>query len=144
MLASNGWRLLFQSDSAAQTKTDHGEVLAPNGDAALREQVFYPFTFPLTAGPGCFVAMLTLSSRSSQSAIMARALMHGGTAIAVAVLCGMVALCYGYAPRLIRTVSPGTAHGIVRIMSFLLLCIGAQIAWRGLVALLVSAHPLLP
>jgi multiple antibiotic resistance protein len=50
----------------------------------------------------------------------------------------LVYLCYAYAPRITRSISPSTAHGILRVVAFILLCIGVQIAWNGLSELLKS------
>jgi multiple antibiotic resistance protein len=41
-----------------------------------------------------------------------------------------------YAPALTARVSRQTIHGVVRVIAFILLCIGAQIAWNGLQPLL--------
>ena len=50
----------------------------------------------------------------------------------------MVYICYAYAPRLTKAFSPSTVNGVVRVMAFIVLCIGAQIACNGLTALLAS------
>ena len=42
-----------------------------------------------------------------------------------------VFLCYGYAPKITTKISQSTAHGILRVIAFILLCIGVQIAWNG-------------
>lgn len=47
-----------------------------------------------------------------------------------------VYLCYGYAPKITARVSPQTAHGILRVIAFVLLCIGMQITWNGAEAML--------
>ena len=39
--------------------------------------------------------------------------------------------------RLRAKISPSTAHGILRVIAFILLCIGVQIAWNGLADLLL-------
>jgi multiple antibiotic resistance protein len=103
---------------------------------SLREKAFYPFTFPITAGPGCIVVMLTLSVHATQSSISETVLSHVGLFIAAIVLSGLIYLCYAYAPRIARSISPSTAHGILRVVAFILLCIGVQIAWNGLSELL--------
>ena len=51
-------------------------------------------------------------------------------------LSGSVYLCYAYAPRITHAVSPTTVHGILRVVAFILFCIGVQIAWNGLSGLL--------
>jgi multiple antibiotic resistance protein len=50
----------------------------------------------------------------------------------------LVYFCYAYAPRITKIIPPSTAHGILRVVAFILLCIGVQIAWNGL-AVLVAA-----
>lgn len=109
---------------------------------SLTQRAFYPYTFPITAGPGSLVVMLTLSVHADEPTVTGTVLAHIGLFIAVVVISAMVYLCYAYAPRLARTVSPATAHGIIRVVAFILLCIGVQIAWNGLSTLLHSVlHP---
>jgi multiple antibiotic resistance protein len=57
---------------------------------------------------------------------------HLGIVLAAIVLSASVYFCYGYAPRLIKAVSPSTVHGILRVIAFILMCIGVQIAWNGI------------
>jgi multiple antibiotic resistance protein len=62
--------------------------------------------------------------------------------IALVLLSAIVYFSYAYAPLIARRISPSTAHGILRVIAFILLCIGVQIAWNGLVPLLTSLlHP---
>jgi len=45
-------------------------------------------------------------------------------------------------PRLTRAIPASTAHGMLRVVAFILLCIGVQIAWNGLSDLLATVlHP---
>jgi hypothetical protein len=63
VLAAMGWRLLNQ-DEAAPAATQSGAV--PNPDVPpLESRSFYPLTFPITAGPGCIVVVITLSAQAS-------------------------------------------------------------------------------
>jgi multiple antibiotic resistance protein len=48
----------------------------------------------------------------------------------------LVYLCYAYAPNITARVRPQTAHVILRVIAFVLLCIGVQITWNGVEALL--------
>jgi multiple antibiotic resistance protein len=60
-------------------------------------------------------------------------------------MCVLVYVCYANAPRITQAISPSTAHGILRVVAFFLLCIGVQIAWNGLRTLispLLVAHSL--
>jgi multiple antibiotic resistance protein len=58
--------------------------------------------------------------------------------LAVVVLSVLVYFCYAYAPKITKKIPPSTAHGILRVVAFILLCIGVQIAWNGLASLLAT------
>jgi multiple antibiotic resistance protein len=135
VLASLGWRLLSQPD-AADIPEPAG---ASNSLEELDSKAFYPFTFPLTAGPGTVVVTLTLAAHAEQATLMESVISQLGLFLAIVVLCGMVYFAYGYAPALARRVSRQTIHGILRIISFILLAIGVQIFWRGAEVLLREA-----
>jgi len=138
VLAAMGWSLLNQSDPQAPVD-EAEEKIERNAEAknhSLEEGTFYPLTFPVTAGPGCIVVMLTLSAHASRKVITDNVLAHVGLILAVIVLSGLVYLCYAYAPQITSRISPSTAHGILRVVAFILLCIGVQIAWNGVSTLL--------
>jgi multiple antibiotic resistance protein len=134
VIAMIGWSLLNQKDSApSQEKTDAAvPAVTPAEIDALTSKAFYPFTFPITAGPGCIVVMLTLSIHSRQPAISQTLLAYAGLFLAIVLLSAGIYLCYAYAPKIARSISPATAHGILRVVAFILFCIGVQIAWNGL------------
>jgi multiple antibiotic resistance protein len=133
VLASMGWSLLSQREAGANPdRTGAGE----NSFASLEQKVFYPLTFPVTVDPACIVVMLTLSAHASVTrGVLADVIAHVGISLAVVVLSLTVFLSYRYAPQITTRISPQTAHGILRIVAFVLLCIGVQITWNGVEAL---------
>ena len=133
VLATMGWSLLNQQEGAAKVRP---EDLPKTDYTSLEQQVFYPLTFPVTAGPGCIVVTLTLSAHASAKGILPNAMGHVGILLAIVVLSVSVFLCYAYAPKLTERISPQTAHGILRVIAFVLLCIGVQITWNGVEGLL--------
>lgn len=139
VLAAMGWSLLNEKDAQTTVKNAKQEVKSDEDTRSSIEQgAFYPLTFPVTAGPGCIVVMLTLSAHASKKLISDNVLAHVGLLIAVIVLSALVYVCYAYAPQITRKISPSTAHGILRVVAFILLCIGVQIAWNGAASLLAS------
>lgn len=135
VIASMGWNLLNQPDAPDATQvTQPAKSLQ-----TLYSKAFYPFTFPLTAGPGTVVVTLTLAAHAEQPTSIASIFSHLGLFLAIVVLSVMVYFAYGYAPALARKISPQTIHGILRIISFILLAIGVQIFWRGAEILLRQA-----
>jgi multiple antibiotic resistance protein len=82
--------------------------------------------------------MLTLSAHSSRTKTLEDILGHIGILLAVMALSLTVYLSYRYAPKITQKISSQTVHGILRVIAFILLCIGVQIAWKGLQVLLQS------
>jgi multiple antibiotic resistance protein len=140
VITSLGWQLLNQKDSEASTaqkqEAKQAQVEA-NDDTtkALQAKTFYPFTFPITSGPGTLVVTLTLSAHAERHTVLAYSLSHAGVFLAIVALSLFCYFCYAYAPRLTRAISPGTVHGIVRVMAFIVLSIGVQIMWNGFTTL---------
>ncbi len=133
VLAAMGWGLLNQKDSAPSAEKT---TVESSDFRSLDAKIFYPFTFPITAGPGCIVVMLTLSAHASNKNVLANVLAHLGILIAVVALSLTVYLSYRYAPKITQKISPPTVHGILRVIAFILLCIGVQIAWNGMQSLI--------
>jgi multiple antibiotic resistance protein len=132
VLAVMGWTLLNQEEPKAKDGVNVNVVSLES----LEQKIFYPFTFPITAGPGCIVVMVTLGAHASANGLLPNIYAHLGTALAVVVLSIAVYFCYGYAPVITSHIRPETAHGILRVIAFILLCIGVQITWNGVEAML--------
>lgn len=134
VLAAMGWALLNKKDSSPEPD----RVPPERGLDSFDDKTFYPLTFPVTAGPGCIVVMLTLSTQASKNTPSSLLFAHLGVSLAVVGLSYLVYLSYAYAPRITQAISPSTAHGILRVIAFILLCIGVQIAWTGVQSLFLT------
>jgi len=133
VLAIMGWNLLNQQSADQPSKAS---AAADAHSGSLEQEVFYPLTFPITAGPGCIVITLTLSAHASAKSVLPNVMGHLGIVVAIVALSLSVYLCYAYAPRITSRISPQTAHGVLRVIAFVLLCIGVQITWNGVESLL--------
>jgi multiple antibiotic resistance protein len=140
VLAAMGWRLLNKPASEQKLK-DAGIRRAAEECIAdcWQSKMFYPLTFPVTVGPGSVAVMLTLSAQANSLALPERISAFLGLLLCVALLSFMVFICYAYAPLVAGKVPPALAHGVLRIIAFLLICIGVQISWNGMSVLLVAA-----
>jgi multiple antibiotic resistance protein len=97
---------------------------------------------PLTVGPGSISVAITLGANAPptrQLLTVVPAAIIGSFIIALSIF-----LCYGFADRLARILGPTVMSVIMRLYSFLLVCIGVQILWNGVKALLstlfIAAH----
>ncbi len=143
VIASMGWALLnsSQESHSSPNPSSADQQLQPQQDmdrvaSSLSNRAFYPFTFPLTVGPGCIVVTLTLSAKATQPDTTGTLIAHAGIVLAILATSILIYLAYANAPRITKVVAPSTAHGILRVIAFFLFCIGVQITWTGLSALL--------
>jgi multiple antibiotic resistance protein len=142
VLAAMGWHLLNKPEGEKQMSDPSLRRAAEDCVANFwQSKVFYPFTFPLTVGPGSVAVTLTLSAQAKSLQLYDRIGAFLGLLGCVAFLSFMVFVFYAYAPFAAEKVPSALAHGVLRIIAFLLICIGFQIGWHGLRPLLASATP---
>lgn len=133
VVASMGWVMLLEKDETYETDRENVRCSDPLYSA------FYPLTLPLTVGPGSISVAVTLGANSTRHygfhlAITLAAL------IAMAAVAASILLCYGLSDQLARALGKTGMIVIVRLSSFLLVCIGVQIMWNGVSALVSSLH----
>jgi len=128
VLATIGWQLLNEKDKDVKPAPSSPDTSV----GPVEDKIFYPLTFPITAGPGCIVVTVTLSAHASRHAVAQNIIAHFGIALAIVVLGLTVLVSYTYAPRITSRIAPQTVQGILRVVAFVLLCIGVQIGWNGL------------
>jgi multiple antibiotic resistance protein len=129
-----GWSLLNSPDSTPAVERNPPETATAED---LSKRAFYPMTMPLTVGPGSISVALTLGANPPPGfrPLLATALAHAMGIFLVAV---GVYLCYRYADRILRRLGATGTSVVVRLSAFILLCIGVQICWNGVHALVVS------
>src|SRR5215831_8279146 len=139
VLAAMGWQLLNKPEVGKQMSDPSLRRAAADCVANFwQSKAFYPLTFPITVGPGSVALMLTLSAQVKTLHFPDRVGAFLGLFGCVALLSFMVFVFYAYAPFAAEKVPSALANGVLRIIAFLLICIGVQIAWHGLRSLLAS------
>ena len=132
IVISTGWTMLKEPDVDA-----HGEVQQEGQQQDPLRQAFYPLTLPLTVGPGAISVAITLGANAVHHQGVNLVAMVGAV-IAAALIALSVYLCYAFADRLAQVLGATAMSVILRLSSFLLVCIGVQILWNGASALLAS------
>jgi multiple antibiotic resistance protein len=125
IVISTGWAMLTRSDQMDRGQAHQTEI---SQEDVLRN-AFYPLTLPLTVGPGSISVAITLGANEPRH-LGASVLLSA--AIGSALIAATIYICYGYADRLAAAVGPSGMNVILRLSSFLLVCIGVQIFWNGL------------
>jgi multiple antibiotic resistance protein len=135
IVVSTGWTLLRRSDEDASegAKVHYSE-------ANYMRKAFYPLTLPLTVGPGSISVAITVGANRTEGAEwrwpVIAGLLTGAMLIAVSIY-----LSYRFAERIAQVLGETAMNVVLRLSSFILVCIGVQITWNGLSALLRSVLP---
>lgn len=123
VVAYSGWRLLQAPDT---------EDAPPLPRGGVQTCAFYPITMPLTVGPGSISVAIALGTEAIDEQSFAHFV---GVGIAFVLLALIVYLCMRYVSKLRRFIGLTGARILDRLFAFILLCIGMQICWRGIVEL---------
>jgi multiple antibiotic resistance protein len=137
VVTTMGWKLLTTDDRppdqrAASSDPSHGAL----------PDAFYPLTMPLTVGPGSISVAITLGShRPAAPASLAHfALLAGAATAGLFAIAAAIYVSYRFAANLMSVLGEGGANVVLRLSAFILLCIGIEIMWAGVQALMAAAH----
>jgi multiple antibiotic resistance protein len=131
VLALMGWQLLNQKETGQPASEETPDY--PR--SAIEPKAFYPFTFPLTIGPGGLAVVLTFSAHLNRESMLLVTLEQGAAIIGIFLMCVVVSICYRNLKFMTKWFSADVALAISKILAFFVLCIGVEIAWAGFKAL---------
>jgi multiple antibiotic resistance protein len=129
LVAATAWRLLHhtQDDDVHAAAAEKAATLS---DYEIARRSFFPITFPLTTGPGTIAASIALGAQIPSTP----ALFVAGVIVAMAGAALVSVTLYfifkNSATVLDRLGAIGTLV-MMRLMAFILLCIGIEIMWAG-------------
>jgi len=133
IVISNGWAMLKRKEEDDR----QGDVGQNVNLQQIFRNAFYPLTLPLTVGPGSISVAITLGANEPRhlgpNLWIILAAVIGSAVVALSIY-----LCYGFADRLAAAIGQNSMNIILRLSSFLLVCIGVQIVWNGVSALVRS------
>ncbi len=130
IVISNGWAMLKQKDP-----DERGQIQKNMNPADILRRAFYPLTLPLTVGPGSISAAITLGANAPRH-LGGSFLSVSAAIVGAAIVSATIYVCYGFADRLAAVLGATGMNVILRLSSFLLVCIGVQIFWNGASALI--------
>jgi multiple antibiotic resistance protein len=133
VVISTGWALLRQTDNEETAE----DAKKPCNEANYMRQAFYPLTLPLTVGPGSIAVAITVGANRNEGSEwrwpLIVGLLIGALMIAISIY-----LSYRFADKIAALLGDAAMDVIIRLSSFILVCIGVQILWNGLSTLLRS------
>lgn len=132
VVISTGWSFLRQPNDGDSGKSGARREC---NDADYSQQAFYPLTLPLTVGPGSISVAITVGANRPEGSEWRWPLI-AGMLLGSAMISVSIYLSYRFAERIGHTLGDSAMNIIIRLSSFILVCIGVQILWNGLSALL--------
>jgi len=132
VLIAAGWKMLNRPDE--EEKPPDASPMSLKA-SYLSRRAFYPLTLPLTVGPGSISAAIAVGANRPPGSEM-----HWSLPVAAFLGCAVIAvtiyIVYRFAEPIGRALGDTAMSIIVRLSSFILLCIGVQIVWNGVSKLL--------
>ena len=129
IVAMSGWKLLNEGSN----KEKEENFVADRAHYA--SQAFYPFTLPLTTGPGTIAVLVSLGlSRLTGDEHDWRFFIAG--LLAIATMAAAIYACFAFSDRVEKILGRAGTDIAVRLSAFILFCLGVQISWTGISDLL--------
>jgi len=136
MICKIGWEFLSSDKESSQTDTDKNTASSMNGYESIQDKLFYPITFPITAGAGTISVLFTLSAHSAGKTTEDYLIGTGAILLAIIFICALIYIFYLNAKKMIDHLGSKGEMIINRITAFLIFCVGLQIAITGIRSLI--------
>lgn len=135
IVAANGWALLTKDAQKDRAAT-------PNPEEVLN-QAFYPYTLPITVGPGSISVAVALGAHLPSQLNVASFVspdILAASIIGTVVTCALVYICYRWARSAAQLLGKSGTTVLMRLSSFISFCIGVQILTSGIRSYIQSLH----
>jgi len=130
-----GWKLL----NAEDPDSGHHEKLADDYSIEkAKANSFYPLTFPLTAGPGSIAAAITVGASLQGRAGGEQFFSVLGISVGCFIIGFLLYMSNRFAVKIMTKMGQTGMAVVMRLIAFILICIGIQIMWNGIFDLAMS------
>ena len=129
LVASTAWRMLHRTEDD-DVHAAAAEEASEMSYAEIVRRSFFPITFPLTTGPGTIAASIALGAQipSTPVLFLAGAIVAAAGAALVSLA---LYLIFRNSTKLLAWLGAVGMLVMMRLMAFILLCIGIEIMWSG-------------
>lgn len=135
ILAAMGWKWINQpEDSPDKNK----EKVTPENPEVYFSRTFYPYTFPITVGPGAVAVTLTLSAHTLHGELTETLLGQAGVFLGILANGVLIYFSLAYSNKIAARIGQKGLSVMLRLVAFIIVCIGAQISWTGVSALIAQ------
>jgi len=135
IVAANGWNLLTKSEPKDRTAT-------PSPEEVLGK-AFYPYTLPVTVGPGSISVAVALGAhlpnQLHEPSFVSPDLL-AASILGTLVMCLTIYICFRWARSAATMLGKSGTTVLMRLSSFIVFCIGVQILASGIRSYIQSMH----
>ncbi|WP_026439609.1 MarC family NAAT transporter [Acidocella facilis] len=138
VVSVRAYEMLNAPESGTKRKQKDAEAVAAAADQDLASYAFFPLTLPFTTGPGTIAVTISLATGRPDGWAQAW-IFYAADALAVLANALVIWICYSASDRMVRILGQSGQFIVSRMVAFLLLGIGVQIAITGLNPILHDA-----
>jgi multiple antibiotic resistance protein len=132
MICKMGWEFLSSDKEPDQSTKDAADQAITSGYEDVENKLFYPITFPITAGAGTISVLFTLSAHSSDTDMAVYLMNTSAIMLAIIIICVLIYIFYFNTRTIINYLGSNGERIVNRITAFLIFCVGLQIAVTGI------------
>jgi multiple antibiotic resistance protein len=138
MICKMGWEFLSakNDEKSDVDKDDMQNDMGAQSD--ISNKLFYPVTFPVTTGAGTISVLFTLSAHSKALSINNYLINILAIIAAVLFMCILIYIFYLNTKKIITFLGSSGEKIVNRLTSFLIFCVGLQIAVSGIQTLVME------
>jgi len=135
MICRIGWQFLTVDDKVIKEK-EVSHNTETDLSSSAENNLFYPITFPITAGAGTIAVLFTLSAQGANADLSVYLLNVCALMVSIIGICILIFIFYLNTNRLISYIGLRNEQIINKFMAFLIFCVGLQIAASGITNLI--------
>jgi multiple antibiotic resistance protein len=102
------------------------------------DNVFFPLTMPITAGPGAIAITLTVANSFQETSHLTALLNYIAAVLGIIIVFVCVAIFYRFSDVVFARLGKTGTNAVTKISAVILLAIGVKIMWQGISALVLS------
>lgn len=142
MICKIGWEFLSSNNDDSDKLDASKAAMLDNTqnakDSRIKNQLFYPISFPITTGAGTMSVIFTLSAHTENNRWEDYMLNMGALLISIIAISMLTYIFFSNADKFIRFMGKSGEQILNRIMAFFIFCVGLQIAYGGITTLIHS------
>lgn len=134
LVSFTAWQMLNAKPKLSKKENKENKL---RGESS-KQLAFFPLTLPITAGSGAIAIMVAIALSIPRGFSAHSIIMYCGSITGIILMCLVVAVCYRFSDNIMMKLGTTGANVVTRLSAFVLLAIGLQVIWGGLMPLLQS------